>query len=262
MVFQKELTLHTHSPGEMHDLTDAVTRIVSERARAPASVQIFNVGSTGAIGAIEFEPGLKQDLPAAFAAPHSAQSGLRPRANLARRQCPFPLQATLLGPSLTVPVRDGKPVLRTWQQIFHIECDVVRVNGPWLSPCWGNDERAPGQRTGNARAAHDRRRRPNRGRYNFRHADDCSNHSGDAHKGIPTLYTHEALVPIARAFCVPLWPATLKPIRRSEFAVDQQGIARRREDDRCCLGDERANARLTHYHGLGMGWIKRSGISL
>ena len=34
------------------------------------------------------------------------------------------LQATLLGPSLTVPVRDGEPVLGTWQQIFHIECDV------------------------------------------------------------------------------------------------------------------------------------------
>ena len=23
-----------------------------------------------------------------------------------------------------VPVRDGRPVLGTWQQIFHIECDV------------------------------------------------------------------------------------------------------------------------------------------
>ena len=34
------------------------------------------------------------------------------------------LQATLLGPSLPVPVRDGKPVLGSWQQIFHIECDV------------------------------------------------------------------------------------------------------------------------------------------
>jgi secondary thiamine-phosphate synthase enzyme len=34
------------------------------------------------------------------------------------------LQATLLGPSLTVPVREGKLVLGTWQQIFHIDCDV------------------------------------------------------------------------------------------------------------------------------------------
>lgn len=34
------------------------------------------------------------------------------------------LQATLLGPSLTVPIADQKPVLGTWQQIFHLECDI------------------------------------------------------------------------------------------------------------------------------------------
>ena len=62
MVFQRELTLHTHSAGEMHDLTDAVTRIVNESGVRTGIV--FNVGSTGAIGAIEFEPGLEQDLPA------------------------------------------------------------------------------------------------------------------------------------------------------------------------------------------------------
>ena len=34
------------------------------------------------------------------------------------------LQATLLGPSITVPVAEGRPVLGTWQQIIHLECDV------------------------------------------------------------------------------------------------------------------------------------------
>ena len=34
------------------------------------------------------------------------------------------LQATLLGPSLTVPVSEGGLALGTWQQIFHLECDV------------------------------------------------------------------------------------------------------------------------------------------
>jgi thiamine phosphate synthase YjbQ (UPF0047 family) len=29
-----------------------------------------------------------------------------------------------MGPSLSVPVAEGKPVLGTWQQIFHLECDV------------------------------------------------------------------------------------------------------------------------------------------
>ena len=43
MVFQRELTLRTHSAGEMHDLTDAVTRIVSESGVRTGIVQIFNV---------------------------------------------------------------------------------------------------------------------------------------------------------------------------------------------------------------------------
>jgi thiamine phosphate synthase YjbQ (UPF0047 family) len=29
-----------------------------------------------------------------------------------------------MGPDLTVPIRDGRPVLGTWQQIFHLECDI------------------------------------------------------------------------------------------------------------------------------------------
>jgi secondary thiamine-phosphate synthase enzyme len=33
------------------------------------------------------------------------------------------LAATLLGPSLTVAISEGKLVLGTWQQIFHLECD-------------------------------------------------------------------------------------------------------------------------------------------
>jgi thiamine phosphate synthase YjbQ (UPF0047 family) len=30
----------------------------------------------------------------------------------------------MLGPSLTVPIKSGKLVLGTWQQIFHLECDI------------------------------------------------------------------------------------------------------------------------------------------
>jgi hypothetical protein len=34
------------------------------------------------------------------------------------------LQATLLGPSVTGPIPDGKLVRGTWQQTFHLGCDV------------------------------------------------------------------------------------------------------------------------------------------
>jgi secondary thiamine-phosphate synthase enzyme len=124
MVFQRELRLRTQNSGEMHDLTDGVARIVSESGVRTGIVQIFNVGSTGAIGAIEFEPGLKQDLPALL------RRLIPPGRDYAHEQTwrdgngHSHLQATLLGPSLTVPVRDGLPLLGTWQQIFLIECDV------------------------------------------------------------------------------------------------------------------------------------------
>src|SRR5208337_1011206 len=90
MVFQRELTLHTRSAGQMHDLTDEISRTVSESGVHTGIVQIFNVGSTGAIGAIEFEPGLKQDLPALLGRLIPPSRDYCPRANLARRQRSFP----------------------------------------------------------------------------------------------------------------------------------------------------------------------------
>lgn len=48
----------------MHDLTDEIAEIVSASRVRCGLAHIFNVGSTGAIGTIELEPDLQQDLPA------------------------------------------------------------------------------------------------------------------------------------------------------------------------------------------------------
>jgi len=64
MIYQREIQLPTSGHREMHDLTSQVARIVCESRVRAGMVHIFNVGSTGAIGTIEFEPGLQQDLPA------------------------------------------------------------------------------------------------------------------------------------------------------------------------------------------------------
>jgi secondary thiamine-phosphate synthase enzyme len=87
-------------------------------------VNVCNVGSTAAVGTIEFEPGLERDLPAIL------NKLIPPSRNYGHEQTWHDgnghshLQATLLGPSITVPVKNGKLVLGTWQQIFHLECDV------------------------------------------------------------------------------------------------------------------------------------------
>ena len=124
MVHQEEIRLHTTRVGQMHDLTDQVADIVARSGVQTGLVHIFNVGSTAAVGTIEFEPGLQADLP------RELNRLLPPGRHYGHEQtwhdgnAHSHLQATLLGPSLTVPVRNGRPVLGTWQQIFHLECDI------------------------------------------------------------------------------------------------------------------------------------------
>jgi secondary thiamine-phosphate synthase enzyme len=124
MTHQARIEIATKGHGDMHDLTADVARVVASSGIRTGTVHVFNVGSTGAIGAIEFEPGLERDLPAILdrLIPPSRSYGHEQAWHDGNGHSH--LQATLLGPSLTVPVAEGQPVLGTWQQIFHLECDV------------------------------------------------------------------------------------------------------------------------------------------
>lgn len=124
MVHQEILIVATQGHGHMHDLTERVAEIVVASGIRTGIAHVFNVGSTGAIGVIEFEPGLERDLPELLnrLIPPSRSYGHEQAWHDGNGHSH--LQATLLGPSLTVPVKEGKLVLGTWQQIFHIDCDV------------------------------------------------------------------------------------------------------------------------------------------
>ncbi len=124
MTLQDIVTLRTTSAGQMHDLTAAVQDIVARSGIRHGIAHVFNIGSTAGVGTVEYEPGLVKDLPRIL-------NGLFPPGrDYAHEQTWHDgnghshLQATFLGPEVTVPVRDARLVLGTWQQIFHIECDI------------------------------------------------------------------------------------------------------------------------------------------
>ena len=108
----------------MQDITGQVAGVVNSSGFKSGIVNVFNIGSTAAAGTIAFEPGLQADTPAILdkLIPPSRDYGHEQRGHDGNGHSH--LQATLLGPSLTVPIADGKLVLGTWQQIFHLECDV------------------------------------------------------------------------------------------------------------------------------------------
>ena len=108
----------------MQDITEQVAKTVSGSGVKTGIVNVFNIGSTAAVGTIEFEPGLQGDMPAILdkLIPPSRSYGHEQTWHDGNGHSH--LQATLLGASLTVPIADGKLALGTWQQIFHLECDV------------------------------------------------------------------------------------------------------------------------------------------
>jgi secondary thiamine-phosphate synthase enzyme len=118
-----ELSFSTRGEGDMHDVTDGVAAAVRESGISEGIVTVFASGSTCAITTIEFEPGLRRDFPAAME-------------RLAPRELRYAhdetwhdgnghahVRASMIGPSVTVPVAGGKPVLGTWQQIVFLDFD-------------------------------------------------------------------------------------------------------------------------------------------
>jgi secondary thiamine-phosphate synthase enzyme len=134
---QGKFEVHTSGHRDMHDITQQVARQVAEAGVETGTAHVFVVGSTAAVGTIEFEPGLAGDLPALLdrMIPPSRDYGHERAWHDGNGHSH--LQATWLGPSLTVPVESGQLSIGTWQQVFLLECDVrerrrtvvVTVNG-------------------------------------------------------------------------------------------------------------------------------------
>ncbi len=124
MVYQQDLDLATGGHRDMHDVTAQVADIVRASGVTTGLVNVHVVGSTGAVGTIEFEPGLQRDLPDVLDRlfPPSRDYGHEQAWHDGNGHSH--LQATVLGPSLSVPVGGGRLRLGTWQQIFFLECDV------------------------------------------------------------------------------------------------------------------------------------------
>jgi secondary thiamine-phosphate synthase enzyme len=124
MVFQKQLTIQTRGHRDSHDLTAGVEDVVRQSGIRTGLAHVFNVGSTAAVGTIEFEPGLQKDLPDVLDRLIPASTHYGHEHTWHDGNGHSHLQATLLGQALTVPVSQGRLLLGTWQQIMHLECDI------------------------------------------------------------------------------------------------------------------------------------------
>ena len=122
------ITFDTKGHSDIIDITRQVQQKISNSGLQNGSVLIFVPGATGALTTIEYEPGLVSDLQDALE--RIAPQGLEYAHNLkwGDGNGHSHVRAALLGPDITVPVREGGPFLGTWQQIILVELDVKARN--------------------------------------------------------------------------------------------------------------------------------------
>jgi len=122
--YRQSFSIETRGEVQAIDVTDRVALAVRTSRIREGIACVFTPHSTAAIVANEWEHGLiERDLPAAL-------DRLAPRGeSYAHNAAGDPnghahLRAAFLGPSVTFPVADGRPMLGTWQQILFVELDV------------------------------------------------------------------------------------------------------------------------------------------
>jgi len=124
MVITKEIKVATKGNCEVINITEDINDAVMESGIKDGAVIVFNVGSTAGITMTEYEPGLvHHDIKAAFEkiAPENAR--YEHEETWHDDNGHSHIRATLLGPSLSVPLVGGRLTLGTWQQIILVDFD-------------------------------------------------------------------------------------------------------------------------------------------
>jgi secondary thiamine-phosphate synthase enzyme len=125
------MTIETHrlnvsTKGHCHvvDLSALVEAALRKGTIRNGLATAFVVGSTAAVSTTEFEPGLvQQDLRAAYDRIAPEDADYLHEATWHDDNGHSHVRATITGPSITVPLVEGRLTLGTWQQIVLLEFD-------------------------------------------------------------------------------------------------------------------------------------------
>jgi secondary thiamine-phosphate synthase enzyme len=122
-ILTESLTLDTNGFSDVHDITPQISDVIRKNELKQGTVTVFVPGATAGVTTMEFEPGLVRDFPLLF-------EKLAPQDAKYHHDMTWQdgngfshVRASLLGPSLTIPVSEGRLMLGTWQQIILVDFD-------------------------------------------------------------------------------------------------------------------------------------------
>lgn len=123
MVKDFKLSLRTRANFDVVNITSAVQDEVSQQDFSNGIAVIFTPSSTSALTTMEYEEGCVHDLQKLLDEMISPHQDYSHNLRWGDGNGFSHLRASLIGPSLSIPVVNGKLLLGTWQQIVFIEFD-------------------------------------------------------------------------------------------------------------------------------------------
>lgn len=118
-----ELSVATEGNGDVIDITPGVTQAVRTAGISEGVASVFVAHSTAAVTTIEYEPGCVHDF-------KEITEQLVPKAGDYRHNrlagdtnAHAHLRASIVGSSQTLPIKGGRLITGTWQQIVLVDFD-------------------------------------------------------------------------------------------------------------------------------------------
>jgi len=124
-----KIQVNTKGDSDIVDITPGLSECIKKSGVSNGIAHIFCAGSTGGLTTTEFEPGAVRDIKEFLnrnippTPPGPAWGEYFHHETWHDDNGHSHLRASLIGSDITVPVRDGRPVHGTWQQVIFIDFD-------------------------------------------------------------------------------------------------------------------------------------------
>jgi secondary thiamine-phosphate synthase enzyme len=118
-----QLRFPTEGDGDVIDLTEGVLEVARSAGADSGLVSVFVPGSTAAVTSMEYEPGGVHDLRAALDRLVPREGDYEHNRLNHDTNSHAHIRAAIVGPSETVPLREGRLGTGTWQQVVLVDFD-------------------------------------------------------------------------------------------------------------------------------------------
>ncbi len=124
IIFTGRVEIHQKAGIDIVDISEKLDLLLHESGVREGQLSACVVGSTGSLTTIEYEPGVVADLKRAITAMAPPDADYEHEKAWHDGNGHSHVQAALMGPSETIPIRNGRLLLGTWQQVVAINHDV------------------------------------------------------------------------------------------------------------------------------------------